>query len=128
MARIEGVELPANKRLEIALTYVFGIGRSTSQKVLTRAGLDWNIKVKDLTVDQENAIREAINGLGLALEGDLRKTVTLNIKRLVEIRCYRGIRHQRSLPVRGQRTHTNARTRKGPRKQAVAGKARPGKK
>jgi small subunit ribosomal protein S13 len=128
MARIEGVELPANKRLEIALTYVFGIGRSTSQKVLTRAGLDWNIKVKDLTVDQENAIREAINELGLALEGDLRKTVTLNIKRLVEIRCYRGIRHQRSLPVRGQRTHTNARTRKGPRKQAVAGKARPGKK
>ena len=128
MARIEGVELPANKRLEIALTYVFGIGRSTSQKVLTRAGLDWNIKVKDLTVDQENAIRDAINELGLPLEGDLRKTVTLNIKRLVEIRCYRGIRHQRSLPVRGQRTHTNARTRKGPRKQAVAGKARPGKK
>ena len=128
MARIEGVELPANKRLEIALTYVFGIGRSTSQKVLTRAGLDWNIKVKDLTVDQENAIRDAINELGLALEGDLRKTVTLNIKRLVEIRCYRGIRHQRSLPARGQRTHTNARTRKGPRKQAVAGKARPGKK
>jgi small subunit ribosomal protein S13 len=128
MARIEGVELPANKRLEIGLTYVFGIGRSTSQKVLTRAGLDWNIKVKDLTVDQENAIREAINELGLSLEGDLRKTVTLNIKRLVEIRCYRGIRHQRSLPVRGQRTHTNARTRKGPRKQAVAGKARPGKK
>lgn len=128
MARIEGVELPANKRLEIGLTYVFGIGRSTSQKVLTRAGLDWNIKVKDLTVEQENAIREAINELGLALEGDLRKIVTLNIKRLVEIRCYRGIRHQRSLPVRGQRTHTNARTRKGPRKQAVAGKARPGKK
>lgn len=128
MARIEGVELPANKRLEIALTYVYGIGRPTSQKVLTRAGLDWNTKVKDLTVDQENAIREAINELGLALEGDLRKTVTLNIKRLVEIRCYRGIRHQRSMPVRGQRTHTNARTRKGPRKQAVAGKARPGKK
>lgn len=128
MARIEGVELPANKRLEIGLTYVYGIGRSTSQKVLTRAGLDWNIIVKDLTVDQENAIREAINELGLSLEGDLRKNVTLNIKRLVEIRCYRGIRHQRSLPVRGQRTHTNARTRKGPRKQAVAGKARPGKK
>jgi small subunit ribosomal protein S13 len=128
MARIEGVELPANKRIEIGLTYVYGIGRSTSQKVLNRAGIDFDTKVKDLTVDQENAIRESIHDLGLALEGDLRKDYTLNIKRLVEIKCYRGMRHLRSLPVRGQRTHTNARTRKGPRRQAVAGKKRPGKK
>lgn len=128
MARIEGVELPANKRVEIGLTYVFGVGRSTSQRLLNRAGVDWNTKVKDLTVDQENAIRESIHEMGLVLEGDLRKEVTLNIKRLVEIKCYRGMRHLRSLPVRGQRTHTNARTRKGPRRQAVAGKKRPGKK
>ncbi|MBN2083027.1 30S ribosomal protein S13 [bacterium] len=128
MARIEGVELPANKRIEIALTYVFGIGRSTSQKILNRCGIDWNTKTKDLTVDQENTIREAIHEMGLLLEGDLRKEVTLNIKRLVEIKCYRGMRHLRSLPVRGQRTHTNARMRKGPRRQAVAGKKRPGKK
>lgn len=128
MARIEGVELPVNKRIEIGMTYVFGIGRTTSQKILNRAGVDWNTKVKDLTVDQESAIRDAINDMGLVLEGDLRKEVTLNIKRLVEIRCYRGMRHLRSLPVRGQRTHTNARTRKGPRRQAVAGKKRPGKK
>lgn len=128
MARIEGVELPVNKRVEIGLTYVFGIGRTTSQKVLNRAGIDWNTKVKDLTVDQESAIRDAINEMSLVLEGDLRKEVTMNIKRLVEIRCYRGMRHLRGLPVRGQRTHTNARTRKGPRRQAVAGKKRPGKK
>ena len=128
MARIEGVELPGNKRIEIGLTYVFGIGRSTSQRVLNRAGIDWNTKVKDLAVEQENAIREAIHEMELVLEGDLRKEVTLNIKRLVEIKCYRGMRHLRSLPVRGQRTHTNARTRKGPRRQAVAGKKRPGKK
>ena len=128
MARIEGVELPASKRIEIALTYVLGIGRSTSQKVLHRSGIDLNTRTKDLTVDQENAIRDAIHDMGLVLEGDLRKEVTLNIKRLVEIKCYRGMRHLRSLPVRGQRTHTNARTRKGPRRQAIAGKKRPGKK
>jgi small subunit ribosomal protein S13 len=128
MARIEGVELPANKAIEIALTYVYGIGRSTSQRILARAGVDRTIRAKDLTPDQENAIREAINTLGLVLEGDLRKEVTLNIKRLVEIKCYRGMRHLRSLPVRGQRTHTNARSRKGPRRQAIAGKKRPGKK
>jgi len=128
MARIEGVELPANKRVEIGLTYVFGVGRTTSQKVLTRAGIGWDRRVKDLTVDEENAIRDAIRAMGLRLEGDLRKEVTLNIKRLVEINCYRGQRHRRSLPVRGQRTHTNARTRKGPRRQAIAGKKRPGKK
>jgi small subunit ribosomal protein S13 len=127
MARIEGVELPGNKRVEIGLTYVYGIGRTTSQKILTRAGVDFDKKVKDLSVDEENAIREAIAGSNVLLEGDLRKEVTLNVKRLVEINCYRGIRHRRSLPVRGQRTHTNARTRKGPRKQAIAGKKRPGK-
>lgn len=127
MARIEGVELPGNKRVEIGLTYVYGIGRTTSQKILTRAGIDWDKKVKDLSVDEENAIRDAISSSNLLLEGDLRKEVTLNVKRLVEINCYRGIRHRRSLPVRGQRTHTNARTRKGPRKQAIAGKKRPGK-
>jgi small subunit ribosomal protein S13 len=128
MARIEGVELPPNKRVEIGLTYVYGIGRTTSQKVLTRAGIDWNKRVKDLSLDEENGIRDAIHAMGLLLEGDLRKEITLNIKRLVEINCYRGSRHRRSLPVRGQRTHTNARTRKGPRRQAIAGKKRPGKK
>jgi small subunit ribosomal protein S13 len=128
MARIEGVELPPNKRVEVGLTYVYGIGRTTSQKLLTRAGIDWNKRVKDLSVDEENAIRDAIRAIGVHLEGDLRKEVTLNIKRLVEINCYRGVRHRRSLPVRGQRTHTNARTRKGPRRQAIAGKKRPGKK
>jgi small subunit ribosomal protein S13 len=128
MARIEGVELPPNKRVEIGLTYVFGIGRTTSQKVLTRAGIDWNKRVKDLSLEEENAIRDAIHAIGLQLEGELRKLVTLNIKRLVEINSYRGSRHRRSLPVRGQRTHTNARTRKGPRRQAIAGKKRPGKK
>ena len=127
MARIEGVELPPNKRVEIGLTYVYGIGRTTSQKVLNAAGVDFSKRVKDLTTDEENSIREAIEQLDLVLEGDLRKLVTLNIKRLVEINCYRGARHRRALPVRGQRTHTNARTRKGPRKQAIAGKKRPGK-
>jgi small subunit ribosomal protein S13 len=128
MARIEGVELPANKRVEIGLTYVYGIGRVTAQRVLDAAQISWEKKVKDLTLDDENAIREAIAHLGLVLEGDLRKEVTLNIKRLVEINCYRGVRHRRSLPVRGQRTITNARTRKGPKRQAIAGKKRPGKK
>ena len=128
MARIEGVELPPNKRVEIGLTYVYGIGRTTSQRILSRAGIDFDKRVKDLTLDDEGAIRDAITSLSLQLEGELRKEVTLNIKRLVEINCYRGIRHRRSLPVRGQRTHTNARTRKGPRKQAIAGKKRPGKK
>lgn len=128
MARIEGVELPANKRVEIGLTYVFGIGRATSRRILTRAGIDMDRRVKDLTMDEENAIRDAISTIGPKLEGELRKEVTLNIKRLVEIACYRGIRHRRSLPVNGQRTHTNARTRKGPRKQAISGKKRPGKK
>ncbi len=128
MARIQGVELPSNKRVVIGLTYVFGVGHTTAAKILERASIDPDTRIKDLTVDQEGAIRDAIESLGLMLEGDLRKEVTLNIKRLVEINCYRGIRHRRGLPVRGQRTHTNARGRKGPRKQAVAGKKRPGKK
>jgi len=128
MARIEGVELPAGKRVEIALTYVYGVGRTTSQRILDVARISWDKKVKELSLDDEQAIRDAIETLGLVLEGDLRKEVTLNIKRLVEINCYRGQRHRRSLPVRGQRTHTNARTRKGPRRQAIAGKKRPGKK
>jgi small subunit ribosomal protein S13 len=128
MARIEGVELPANKSVVIALTYVFGIGPATSRRILERAQIDPARRVKDLTVDDENGIRAQIEELGLMLEGDLRKEVTLNIKRLVEINCYRGVRHRRGLPVRGQRTHTNARTRKGPKRQAVAGKKRPGKK
>jgi small subunit ribosomal protein S13 len=128
MARIEGVELPSNKRAVIALTYIYGVGPATSERILTRAGIDFSKRVKDWTTDDENAIRESIGSLGIMLEGDLRKEVTLNIKRLVEISCYRGIRHRRGLPVRGQRTHTNARTRKGPRRQAIAGKKRPGKK
>ena len=128
MARIEGVELPANKPVNIALTYVYGVGRTTADRIVGRANVDPQKRVKDLNQDEETAIRTAIEELGLVLEGDLRKTVTLNIKRLVEINCYRGIRHRRGLPVRGQRTHTNARTRKGPRRQAIAGKKRPGKK
>ena len=128
MARIEGVELPPAKHVAIGLTYVYGIGRTTGRRICDRAGVPWDVKVKDLTVDQENALREAIIDLDLVLEGDLRKEYTLNIKRLVEINCYRGQRHRRGLPVRGQRTHTNARTRKGPRRQAIAGKKRPGKK
>jgi small subunit ribosomal protein S13 len=128
MARIEGVELPSNKPIWIALTYVYGIGRTTSLRIIERSGLDGMKRVRDLNLDEENAIRAAIEELGLLLEGDLRKEVTLNIKRLVEINCYRGVRHRRGLPVRGQRTHTNARTRKGPRRQAIAGKKRPGKK
>lgn len=128
MARIEGVELPPNKHVAIGLTYVFGIGRTTGVKICQRAGVPVDTKVKDLTADQENAIRVAIDEMDLMLEGDLRKEFTLNIKRLVEINCYRGQRHRRGLPVRGQRTHTNARQRKGPRRQAIAGKKRPGKK
>ena len=121
MARIQGVELPANKRAEIGLTYIFGVGLHTARRILEAANIDPDVRIKDLTLDQEGQIRDAIESLGLLLEGDLRKEVTLNIKRLVEINCYRGIRHRRGLPVRGQRTHTNARTRKGPAKP-IAGK------
>ena len=114
MARIAGVELPKEKRVEIGLTYIYGIGLKRSQKILKDAGVNPDIRVKDLTADQEQAIRKAMSGY--VLEGDLRREVALNIKQLMEMGCYRGLRHRRGLPVRGQRTKTNARTRKGPRK------------
>ncbi len=120
MARIVGVDLPKNKRMEIAMTYIYGIGRSVAQKLLTDLQIDWNKKVKDLTEDEIIKIRDYIEK-HLKVEGDLRREVIANIKRLSEINCYRGIRHRRGMPVRGQRTHTNARTRKGPRK-SIAGK------
>jgi small subunit ribosomal protein S13 len=127
MARISGVDLPLNKRVEIGLTYIFGIGRTRSGNILTQAGVDKNVRVKDLTEDDVRKIRQIITDEG-KVEGDLRKDVGLDIKRLMEINCYRGMRHRRGLPVRGQRTHTNARTRKGPRKGAVAGKKKATKK
>jgi len=121
MARISGVDLPREKRIEIGLTYIFGIGRSSSRKILKTTGLDPNIRVKDLTESQVVALREAIEG-GYKIEGDLRREVAMSIKRLMDIGCYRGLRHRRGLPVRGQRTKTNARTRKGRKKQAVGKK------
>jgi len=114
MARLAGVDLPREKRVEIGLTYIYGIGLPTSQKILKEAGVNPDTRVKDLTDDEVANIRKAMEGL--KVEGDLRREVALNIKRLTEIGCYRGIRHRRGLPVRGQRTKTNARTRKGPRK------------
>ena len=116
MARISGIDLPREKRVEVGLTYIYGIGLSTSQKLLKEAEVNPDTRVKDLTEEQVQAIRKAIDANHLLLEGDLRREVALNIKRLTEIGCYRGLRHRRSLPVRGQRTKTNARTRKGPRK------------
>jgi small subunit ribosomal protein S13 len=116
MARISGVDLPKDKRIEIGLTYVYGIGRKTACDILAAAGVNPDTRVKDLTDDEEGRIRDAIAAGGYLLEGDLRREVALNIKRLVEINCYRGIRHRKGLPVRGQRTRTNARTRKGPKK------------
>ncbi len=121
MARISGVDLPLNKRVEIGLTYIYGIGRSRSNKILEQAKVDRHTRVKDLTEDDVSKIRQIIQDEG-KVEGDLRKDVGLDIKRLMEINCYRGMRHRRGLPVRGQRTHTNARTRKGPRKASIAGK------
>ncbi|MNW33780.1 30S ribosomal protein S13 [compost metagenome] len=115
MARIAGVDLPRDKRVEIALTYIFGIGKTTSQKILKESGIDVNTRVRDLTEDEVSKLRETIDGT-VKVEGDLRREISLNIKRLTEIGCYRGIRHRRGLPVRGQRTKTNARTRKGPRR------------
>ena len=114
MARLAGVELPKEKRVEIGLTYIYGIGLTSSQKILKEAGVDPDTRVKDLTADQEQAIRKAM--ADYVVEGDLRREVALNIKQLMEMGCYRGLRHRRGLPVRGQRTKTNARTRKGPRK------------
>jgi small subunit ribosomal protein S13 len=121
MARIAGVDLPAKKRAEIGLTYIYGIGRTRSRSLLHRAGVDANKKVSDMTEDEVNKIRTLIENEG-AVEGDLRKEVSMNIKRLIEMGAYRGLRHRRGLPVRGQRTHTNARTRKGPRRGTVANK------
>jgi small subunit ribosomal protein S13 len=116
MARIAGVDLPKAKRVEIGLTYVFGIGRKTSNDILKAAGINPDTRVKDLTDAEEAKIREVIEASGYMVEGDLRRETALNIKRLIEINCYRGTRHRKGLPVRGQRTKTNARTRKGPRK------------
>lgn len=115
MARIAGVDVPRDKRVEIALTYIFGIGKSTSQKLLAKAGVNPDTRVRDLTEDELGRIRELIDK-EQRVEGDLRREIALNIKRLIEIGCYRGIRHRRGLPVRGQRSKTNARTRKGPRR------------
>lgn len=119
MARIAGIDLPGNKRIEIALTYIYGIGSQTAGRILTELDIDPSIKAKDLPDGDVNRIREYIEK-ELRVEGDLRRQVSLNIKRLMDLGTYRGLRHRRGLPVRGQRTHTNARTRKGPRRAAVA--------
>ncbi|MDW7644205.1 MAG: 30S ribosomal protein S13 [Desulfuromonadales bacterium] len=120
MARIAGIDLPRNKRSEIALTYIYGIGRSSSQEILAKAGVDGNTRTDDLTEAEVAKIREIIDR-EFRVEGDLRREISMNIKRLMDLGCYRGLRHRRGLPVRGQKTKTNARTRKGPRK-TVAGK------
>ena len=127
MARVAGVDLPPNKRAEVGLTYIYGIGRSRSNSVLKEAGVSVDTRVRDLTEDELGRIRGVLEAQG-EIEGDLRKRVQMDIKRLMDIGCYRGLRHRRGLPVRGQRTSTNARTRKGPRKAAVAKKKAPGKK
>lgn len=121
MARIAGVDLPREKRVQYGLTYIYGIGVSRAASIVHRAGVDIGKKIRDLNEDEVNRIRQVIEEDG-QVEGDLRKEVTMNIKRLIEIGAYRGLRHRRNLPVRGQRTHTNARTRKGPRRGAIANK------
>ncbi len=121
MARIFGVDLPREKRVEIGLTYIYGIGRTTATKLCAETGVDPSTRVKDLTEDEVTKLRDAIDGKYL-VEGDLRRETSQNIKRLMDIGCYRGLRHRKGLPVRGQRTHTNARTRKGPRRQIGAKK------
>jgi small subunit ribosomal protein S13 len=126
MARIAGVDLPARKRAEIGLTYIYGIGRTRSKSILYRAGVDFDTKVADLTEEEVSKIRQILDDEG-SVEGDLRKEVSLNVKRLIEMGSYRGLRHRRGLPVRGQRTHTNSRTRKGPRRGTVANKKKAGK-
>jgi small subunit ribosomal protein S13 len=118
LARIAGIDLPKNKRIEIALTYIYGIGRTTSQKILNQANINWDTKTDDLTDSEVNTIRQIIDSQ-FKVEGDLRTEVSMNIKRLMDLGCYRGLRHRRGLPVRGQRTHTNARTRKGPRRSVM---------
>jgi small subunit ribosomal protein S13 len=127
MARVAGVDLPPNKRVEVGLTYIYGIGRSRSSSILGEAGINLNTRIKDLNEDELSRIRAILEAQG-EIEGDLRKRIQMDIKRLMDIGCYRGLRHRRSLPVRGQRTHTNARTRKGPRRATVAKKKAPGKK
>ncbi len=121
MARIAGVELPKGKRVDIALTYIFGIGRTTALKILDSTGVDWTRSIDNLSADETNVIRKEIEQ-NYKVEGDLRRETTANIKRLMDIGCYRGLRHRRGLPARGQRTHTNARTRKGPRRSVVGKK------
>ena len=125
MARIAGIDLPREKRIEIGLTYIYGIGRKSAKDILEMANIDPDIRVKDLTDEQEAALREVIDK-NYTIEGDLRREVAMNIKRLTEIGCYRGVRHRRGLPVRGQNTKQNARTRKGPKK-TIAGKKKAGK-
>ena len=126
MARVSGVDIPREKRVEVALTYVFGIGRTLSQLTLAETGVDPNTRVRDLSEEQLVAIREYVDA-NIKTEGDLRREIQGDIRRKIEIGCYQGLRHRRGLPVRGQRTSTNARTRKGPRR-AIAGKKKPGKK
>ena len=126
MARIAGVDLPAEKRVEISLQYIYGVGKATAKKILAKAGIDPVTRTKDLNDDQVRHIREAIEAI-TQVEGDLRRETSMNIKRLMDLGCYRGLRHRKGLPVRGQRTHTNARTRKGPKK-AIAGKKKATKK
>jgi small subunit ribosomal protein S13 len=126
MARVSGVDIPREKRVEVALTYVFGIGRTLSQQTLAETGIDPNTRVRDLSEEQLVAIREYVDN-NIKTEGDLRREIQADIRRKVEIGTYQGLRHRRGLPVRGQRTSTNARTRKGPRR-AIAGKKKPGKK
>jgi small subunit ribosomal protein S13 len=123
MARVAGVDLPRQKRVEVALTYIYGIAGTRSQRILAQAGIDRAVRVKDLSEEEVSRISRAIDQEG-GVEGDLRKDVAMNIKRLIEIGSYRGMRHRRNLPVRGQRTHTNARTRKGPRRALIRGKAK----
>ena len=127
MARVVGVDLPVNKRIQIGLTYIYGIGRSRATSILEEAQVSPEVRVRDLDEGQLNRIRQIIEAQG-EVEGDLRKRVQMDIKRLMDIGCYRGLRHRRGLPARGQRTHTNARTRKGPRRATVAKKKAPGKK
>jgi small subunit ribosomal protein S13 len=127
MARISGVNIPLNKRVEIGLTYIYGIGRSTSNRILDQVGVERDRKVRDLTEEEVVKLRDVIDA-GYMVEGDLRRERSQNIKRLQEIGCYRGLRHRRGLPVRGQNTKTNARTRKGPKRMQVAGKKKAGKK
>jgi len=116
MARVAGVDLPKNKRMEIALTYLYGVGKAKSREILTAAGISPDKRSDEVDDNESRRIREVIEQMGLKIEGDLRREISMNIKRLMDLGCYRGLRHRKSLPVRGQRTHTNARTRKGPRK------------